>query len=147
VLNGETIEARDNGCFVLSDLELITNPVQFDKVMDNYYFTLDNNAKRYIQYLVNEWMNLVNSKEEKFASTSLIIMQNMISLYPIALPLFCTTRIYLANNSTKRFTEVLVGNINPSSFAILKSIIECRCIRFKNGRDYIKEEIVPLILK
>lgn len=29
----------------------------------------------------------------------------------------------------------------------MKSIIECRCIRFKNGRDYIKEEIIPLILK
>jgi hypothetical protein len=48
---------------------------------------------------------------------------------------------------TKRFVEVLVDNINVESFSILKFIVECRCIRFKNGRDYIKEEIIPLMLK
>jgi DNA-directed RNA polymerase subunit E'/Rpb7 len=64
ILNGEIIEARDNGCFVLSDLEVITNPVQFDKVMDNHYFTLDNNAKKYVQYLVNEWTSLTNNKQD-----------------------------------------------------------------------------------
>jgi hypothetical protein len=65
VLNGEIIEAKDNGCFVLSELEVITNPVQFDKVMDNYYFTLDNNAKKYVQYIVNDWIRLVGSKDTK----------------------------------------------------------------------------------
>jgi hypothetical protein len=29
----------------------------------------------------------------------------------------------------------------------LKLIIECNCIRYKNGRDYIQEEIIPLVLK
>jgi hypothetical protein len=96
----------------LSELEVITNPVQFDKVMDNYYFTLDNNAKKYVQYLVNEWIRLVNSNEVKLASICLSLMQNLITLYPISLPLFCTTRIYLANNATKRFIEVLVDNVN-----------------------------------
>lgn len=65
-------------------------------------------------------------------------MQNLITLYPIALPLFCTTRIYLPNNSTKRFIEVLVNHADASTIGILKTIIECRCIRYKNGRDYIK---------
>lgn len=65
-------------------------------------------------------------------------MQNLISLYPIALPLFCTTRIYLPDNTTKRFIEVLVDNADAATIAILKAVIECRCIRYKNGRDYIK---------
>jgi DNA-directed RNA polymerase subunit E'/Rpb7 len=61
ILNGDIIEPKDNGCFVLSELEVLTNPVQFDKVMDNYYFTLDNNAKKYVQYLVNEWTRQIGS--------------------------------------------------------------------------------------
>lgn len=91
---------------------MITNPVQFDKVMDNYYFTLDNNAKKYVQYLVNDWIRLLNSNEAKLSSISLSLMENLITLYPVSLPLFCTTRIYLANNVTKRFIEVLVDNIS-----------------------------------
>lgn len=50
---------------MLSELEVITNPVQFDKVMDNYYFTLDNNAKKYVQYIVNDWVRLIGGKEVK----------------------------------------------------------------------------------
>ena len=86
--------------------------MQFDKVMDNYYFTLDNNGKKYVQFIVNEWYNLLANREDKKASVCLSLMQNLISLYPIALPIFCTTRIYLPNNITKRFVEVLVENIS-----------------------------------
>jgi len=60
-LNGDVIEAKNTGCFTLSELEIITNPVQFDKVMDNYYFGLDKNAKRFIQHLTIDW---VDSKPE-----------------------------------------------------------------------------------
>lgn len=38
-------------------------------------------------------------------------MKTLIKTYPIALPLFCTTRIILSNNITKRFIEVLVSNL------------------------------------
>ncbi len=55
-LNEDVIEPKNLGCFTLSELEIITNPVQFDKVMDNYYFSLDKNAKRFIQYLTVDWM-------------------------------------------------------------------------------------------
>lgn len=113
ILNGQILQAKDNGCFVLSDLQLITNPVQFDKVMDNYYFTLDNNSKKYVQFVVNEWFILLTNKENTKASVCLSLMKNLISLYPVALPLFCTTRVYLPNNVTKRFVEVLVDNMSP----------------------------------
>lgn len=71
--------------------------------MDNYYFTLDSNAKRYVQYLVSNWIDLVNNKQERLASITLSFMKNLIQAYPISLPLFCTTRVHLPNNVTKRF--------------------------------------------
>ena len=46
---------KDAGIFKLSDLEVMTNPTQFDKVMDNFYFNLDSNAKKFIEYLTTQW--------------------------------------------------------------------------------------------
>lgn len=46
---------KDSGMFKLSDLEVMTNPIQFDKVMDNFYFNLDSNAKKFIEYVSTEW--------------------------------------------------------------------------------------------
>lgn len=74
-------------------------------------------------------------------------MKYLLSECPIAIPLLSTTRIYLSNNTTKRFIEVLVDSVTKESYDLLKLILECRCIRYKNGRDYVKEELVPLVLK
>lgn len=51
------IEPKDTKCFVFSELEIITNPIQFDRVMDNYYLTLDSNAKKFIQFLASNWIS------------------------------------------------------------------------------------------
>jgi hypothetical protein len=79
--------------------------------MDNFYFTLDNNSKRYIHYLASEWYNLINNKQENNALILISFIRNLISQYPIAIPLLSATRIYLSNNTTKRFVEVLVDSL------------------------------------
>jgi hypothetical protein len=33
----------------------MTIPSQIDKVIDNYYFTLDSNSKKFVEYLVQTW--------------------------------------------------------------------------------------------
>lgn len=53
----------------------------------------------------------------------------------------------MGDKASKRFVEILVDNISEKSFNILSLIISCRAIKYRNGRDYIKEEITPLILK
>ena len=50
-----TISFKNSGVFKLSDLEVMTNPIQLDKVMDNYYFNLDSNAKKFIEFITTQW--------------------------------------------------------------------------------------------
>ena len=40
----------------------MTNPVQFDKVIDNYYFNLDNNAKKFVQRLCLDWQTALSQQ-------------------------------------------------------------------------------------
>jgi hypothetical protein len=141
-LNGDLIEPKNPGCFTLSELEIITNPVQFEKVMDNYYFALDKNAKRFLQFLTIDW---TESKGESLAAT-IAILQELLERYPIAIPLLCATRI-TDNNVASRFIEYVARNVTADSYPITRRIIECRCIRYKNGRDYVREELLPLVLK
>jgi hypothetical protein len=108
--------------------------------MDNYYFSLDKNAKRFIQYLTVDWV------ESKGTSSNISILKELISKYPIAIPLLCSTRLTFENSSS-RFIELLVREISEESFDLVNKMIECRCIRYRNGRDYVREEIVPIILK
>lgn len=119
----------------------MTNPVQFDKVMDNYYFSLDKNGKRFVQYLTLDW---VESKQHSGAN--LAIIKELIQKYPIAIPLLASTRVTIEDVSS-RFIELLVRDISPESYPLVKTIVECRSIRYRNGRDYVREEVVPLILK
>lgn len=51
IANG-VLTFKDPAIFNLSDLEVMTIPSQIDKVIDNYYFTLDSNSKKLVEYLV-----------------------------------------------------------------------------------------------
>ena len=112
--------------------------------MDNYYFTLDGNAKRYVQYLACHWASLTDQKQT--SKVCLALIRQLIDSYPVAVPLLCTTRVAV-NGASKRFVEVLVEHISEESLGILKGVLTCRCIRYKNGKDFISEEVTPLVLK
>jgi hypothetical protein len=60
--------------------------------------------------------------------------------------LLCTARVTF-NEASSRFIELLVKDITSYSFNLVQEILHCRCIRYRNGKDYIKEEIVPIVLK
>ena len=110
--------------------------------MDNFYFSLDKNAKKFTQYLTIDWTEAKEADRE----TTISIVEETIKRYPIIIPLFCSTRVPSGQTSC-RFIEFMVNNISESSYPIVRDVVECRCIRYKNGRDYVREEILPLILK
>lgn len=33
----------------------MTVPSQIDKILDNFYFTLDSNSKKFVEYLISKW--------------------------------------------------------------------------------------------
>ena len=49
------LENKDNGILKITEFEIMTNPTQFEKVLDNFYFTLDSNSKKFVEYLVIVW--------------------------------------------------------------------------------------------
>ena len=119
--------------------------------MDNYYFTLDQNAKRFIQYIVEEW-ETEKAAENNFYSELILIL---IEKYPVCVPILSNIRIKPNENDKEtvqfRFVEYLVNKLNGpqanSVKKILSSIILTETIKYRNGRDYIIEEIVPMIAK
>lgn len=92
---------KDSGIFRLSDLEVMTNPVQFDKVMDNYYFNLDSNGKKFVEYAVTEW-----NEQRKNAGPLLnfytSLLTELVAEYPITIPLLSSVRLP-HGESSKRF--------------------------------------------
>jgi hypothetical protein len=55
----------------------------------------------------------------------------------------------VAESGTKRFVELLSEIIgqSPVFSEILLKISAIRAIRYKNGKDYIQEEVVPMTIK
>lgn len=108
--------------------------------MDNYYFSLDKNAKKFVQFLTIDWV------ESQGTSSTISLLRELITKYPISIPLLCSSRVTVGNSSN-RFIEIFVRDICEASLSLIKKIVECRCIRYRNGRDYVREEIIPNILK
>jgi hypothetical protein len=67
--------------------------------MDNYYFTLDGNSKRFIQYLILEWHQSLNGPSNKFYSNLIV---NMIQEYPICIPILSNVRISPNENDKEK---------------------------------------------
>ena len=84
--------------------------------MDNYYFSLDKNTKRFIQFLTIDWV------EAKNLNSTIQIVKKVIKNYPITIPLLCSTKVTIENNSC-RFIEYIVKNISENSFPIVKEIV------------------------
>lgn len=125
----------------------MTIPSQIDKVIDNYYFTLDSNSKKFIEYLVHTWNQQRLSSGQDFVFYNELI-KNLIQNYPIAVPLLSSTRVNV-EGGTRRFIELLSEIIGQQDVfsEILLNIIRIRAIRYKNGKDYIQEEVVPMAMK
>lgn len=83
----------------------MTIPSQIDKVIDNYYFTLDSNSKKFIEYLVHTWNQQRLSSGQDFVFYNELI-KNLIQNYPIAVPLLSSTRVNV-EGGTRRFIELL----------------------------------------
>lgn len=138
-INNGKVVFKDPGIFNISDLEILTIPSQIDKVIDNYYFTLDSNAKKFIEYLVQVWdeSRVESSPELPFYSK---IIKSLVELYPIAIPILCSVRLNDQGGS-KRFIELVSSQVcNDENFSeIILKIIKCKSVRYKNGKDYVQE--------
>lgn len=115
--------------------------------MDNYYFTLDSNAKKFIEYLVGAWnqSRLQKHKDFSFYSKLLVLA---IDFYPIVVPLLSSIRLEDEGGS-RRFVELLSNSVCRDQVysTIILKIADCKAIRYKNGRDYIQEEVIPMAMK
>lgn len=76
--------------------------------MDNYYFTLDNNSKRFIQFIAS---NCTSNNASEIDSTTTLILKKLTADYPISLPLLSSTRVPYKTVS-KKFVEILVDLID-----------------------------------
>ncbi len=112
----------------------MTNPIRFDKIMDNLYFTLSTVSKKAIQQLIK---NFITTKEANSFEEQLLI--NIVTTYPIVVPILVNTKI-----QTNKFIQHLIEREN--SYPLLKAILNCSALRYRSGENYITEEIVPLII-
>lgn len=80
--------------------------------MDNYYFTLDSNAKRFIQFIVDEWSADDQSTKHSFFSC---LIKLLIKNHPVGIPILCNIRIKSNENAKEavqfRFAEYLVNKL------------------------------------
>lgn len=69
-------------------------------------------------------------------------------LYPISIPLLSSVRI-VEGGGSRRFIELLSDLIceDENYGNIILKIIQCKSIRYKNGKDYVQEEVIPMAMK
>ena len=51
VIKNKIITPKNLGAFKLSEFGVVTNPIQFDKLLDTAFFSLDSNSKRFVQFI------------------------------------------------------------------------------------------------
>ena len=88
VIKNGVFQPKDTGVFKLTDLEVMTNPIQFEKVMDNYYFNLEPNSKKFLEHSCLVWKNASPASN---LETQLI--REIIKNYPISVPILASVRL------------------------------------------------------
>lgn len=61
--------------------------------MDNYYFTLNPNSKKFLEYLVALWFDHFNNNNSNLFSFYSKLVQQALLDYPVSLCIIANTRV------------------------------------------------------